>query len=296
MDKYQDLIGMKFGRLTVLQRTDDRITKSGYKEKMFLCRCDCGAEKVVQSNNLKSGHTTSCGCAKHDTGEKIRHDLTGMKFNRLTVIRPAESSKTKETRWICRCDCGKEVIVQSNNLKSGQVKSCGCYRHEKAVKMHTKHGSAKRNEKRERLYSIWAGMKSRCYGENEPNFHRYGGRGIAVCDEWKDDFSIFRDWAINNGYSPELTIDRIDNSKGYSPDNCRWATSKEQALNRRSNRIITFNGETHSASEWEEILGFPRGTISRRIKKFGWTIDRALTEPIHTKNIGGGKNERREIS
>ena len=286
MGVFQDLTGQQFGKLTVLRRGETAVSKTGRLQTVWVCECACGNEIFVRANNLKSGHTFSCGCAKHEIGEKLAHDLTGMKFNRLTVIRPAEKSKTGETRWVCLCDCGKEIIVQSNNLKSGQVKSCGCYRHERAVETHTTHGGANVDGKRTKLYSIWVGMRQRCYYKNDAEYSNYGGRGITVCDEWKDDFSAFRDWALANGYNHGLTIDRIDNDKGYSPENCRWAGAVEQARNRRSNLTITFNGETHIAIEWEEILGFPRGTLSRRIKSCGWPIERALTEPIHTENRG----------
>lgn len=126
-------------------------------------------------------------------------------------------------------------------------------------------------------------MLGRCRDKNNKD---YGGRGITVCDEWESSFPSFREWALSSGYKHGLTIDRIDNNKGYSPDNCRWVGAKEQALNRRSNRIATFNGETHTFYEWDEILGFTRGTISQRVTSRGWSIERALTEPIHTQNRG----------
>lgn len=276
MARYQDLTGMRFGRLTVLRRGEDNVAKSGRHEKTWVCKCDCGRDTIAQSNNLKSGHTVSCGCARKDIGEKLTQDLTGMRFNRLTVIRPAEKSRTGETRWVCRCDCGKETIVQSNNLKSGLVKSCGCYRHDYLVEAHTIHG-----ETGTRLYNIWTKMRDRCDDKNNKN---YGGRGILVCKEWNESFESFRDWAIANGYREDLTIDRIDNNKGYSPDNCRWTGVKEQARNRRSNRVITFNGETHILVEWAEITGLPRSTLYNRIVKYSWPIERALTEPFHEKN------------
>lgn len=259
----------------------ETLIKMPSRQVMWVCKCDCGKEMLAQANNLKSGHTISCGCAKQEIGEKLTHDLTGQKFTRLTVIRPAEKSRTGETRWVCRCDCGKETIVQSNNLKSGLVKSCGCYRTDYLSEAHTKHGGAKRQGKRTKLYSIWIGMRRRCFDESSPSYPNYGGRGITICPEWKDDFSAFRSWAVKNGYKPNLSIDRIDNDGGYSPENCRWADARTQALNRRSNRHITFNGETHTAYEWDIILGFKRGTISRRVASFGWPIERALTEPIH---------------
>lgn len=210
---------------------------------------------------------------------------TGKKYGLLTVIERA-NSKNGETKWICQCDCGRKTVVRGRNLTSGAIKSCGCLRKERAAEGHTTHGASKENGKRSKLYSIWIGMRRRCYNKNSINYNDYGLRGITVCDDWKDDFEKFKEWALSSGYDPTLTIDRIENDKGYSPENCRWIGSKAQARNRRSNNVITFNGETHTAVEWEEKLGFSRGTISKRIKSRGWSVERALTEPIHAENRG----------
>ncbi len=212
-------------------------------------------------------------------------DKTGKKYGLLTVIERADS-KNGETRWICQCYCGRKTVVRGGNLTSGAIKSCGCLRKERATEGHTTHGASKENGKRSKLYSIWIGMRRRCYDENSINYNYYGLRGITVCDDWKDDFEKFKEWALSSGYDSTLTIDRIENDKGYSPENCRWIGAKEQARNRRSNNVITFNGETHTAVEWEEKLGFSRGTISRRIRSRGWSVERALTEPIHAENRG----------
>lgn len=268
MSKFVDRTGQRYGKLTVVERT-----QGNGKGVYWRCRCDCGNEVIVQSNNLHSGHTTSCGCARVEFGKSLLQDLTDMKFGRLTVLSLAEKSRTGETRWVCRCDCGKETIVQANNLKSGLVKSCGCARHEKLVEMHTIHG-----ERGTRLYNIWAKMRDRCHDKSNMT---YGGRGITICPEWDDSYTAFRNWALNNGYSDKLTIDRIDNDKGYFPENCRWVDAKAQARNRRSNRLYTYNGETLIAKEWEERYGLPRGRLRERIETLGWPIERALTEPIH---------------
>jgi len=199
-------------------------------------------------------------------------DLTGQRFGRLTVIKRAENKYGRAT-WLCQCDCGNQKEVQSWNLVSGQTKSCGCnhYSHDIQKDKALRHGSSY-----DRLYTIWIGMKQRCYYAKHKQFKHYGGRGITVCDEWKDDFQAFHDWSTSHGYSNNLTIDRIDNDKGYSPDNCRWVSMKEQNNNRRNNRNIEFNGEIHSISEWSVITGIPRTTIRNRINR-GWTIEKTLT-------------------
>lgn len=161
-------------------------------------------------------------------------DLTGQRFGRLVVVGRAGSDKHYHTKWKCRCDCGKETIVQGTSLESGNTKSCSCLKDETAKITRTIHGKST-----SRLHKVWAGMKERCSNPQNNRYHQYGGRGITVCDDWKNNFQAFYDWAMANGYDEnaprgQCTIDRIDNDKGYCPDNCRWVNMKIQRHNQRN--------------------------------------------------------------
>lgn len=195
-------------------------------------------------------------------------DLTGLRFGRLLVIRRAENDIAGRTMWLCKCDCGNEKIVYGSHLKNG-VKSCGCYRKEKT----TTHGG-----KGTRVHRIWENMKARCYNHNNTAYRRYGGRGIAICAEWKT-FDKFRDWAMSSGYSDELTIDRIDPDGNYCPENCRWVTNKVQQNNLTTNHMLQYNGLNLSIAQWAEKCGIPYTTLLGRISR-GWSVEKALTTPV----------------
>ena len=155
-------------------------------------------------------------------------DLPGQRFGRLVVIKRGEAASGSKAQWICKCDCGKTVLVRHDHLRSGAVVSCGCWRREEIRQRHLTHDGT-----HTRLFRIWGGMKNRCYNPNNGSYTRYGGRGITVCDEWLHSFVAFRDWSLAHGYTDDLSIDRIDNEKGYAPDNCRWIPMAEQSKNRR---------------------------------------------------------------
>ena len=208
-------------------------------------------------------------------------DLTGQRFGRLTVIERTNQSPGEEVRWLCKCSCGKTVEVDAKSLRKGKTKSCGCYRKDATSSRFRKHGATVRDKKTPdyRIYSIWRGMLDRCYRQGNHRYKLYGGRGISVCDEWHD-FATFQRWAMENGYKDGLTIDRIDNQKGYSPENCQWATPLEQTRNRRITRRITFMGHTMTVREWASMIGVPYEILNQRLTR-GWNIERALTEPVH---------------
>lgn len=198
------------------------------------------------------------------TVKNVKHDLTGQRFGRLVVI-GIDDRNTRKTYFYCQCDCGKVKSIRSDGLLSGAVKSCGCMKREQDRTNLT--ANHKHKMSRTRLYETWQGMKGRCYNPNDTRYDRYGGRGITVCDEWRYDFVVFCDWAMQNGYADNLTIDRIDNDKGYSPDNCRWADTETQCRNRSSNVNITIGKSTRTLTEWCEIFEMDYKTVYARYKR-----------------------------
>lgn len=198
-----------------------------------------------------------------------RLNLEGVRFGHVVAKEYLGNS-----RWVCICDCGNSVIGTVARLKDGRRRSCG-----KCSFRYVNHGTHKGYKIR--LWQIWDDMKTRCNNPNSHNYKHYGGRGIKICSEWLN-FSAFREWSLSHGYADNLTIDRIDNEKGYSPDNCRWVTFKEQANNKRTNHFITYNGETKTIGQWSEATGLTWACIKRRIDA-GWNIEKALNTPSKGK-------------
>lgn len=201
-----------------------------------------------------------------------RKNLVGQVFGMLTVLSPAEKKVYKSggrTQYLCRCSCGEQVTVLTCSLSSGNTKSCGCAGKVRLSIMNTVHGMTGT-----KVYRAWQAMLNRCRNKNLPQYKDWGGRGIRVCKRWHRFENFLEDMGepANN-----QSLDRVDNDGGYSKDNCRWATKKEQVRNKRSNRIIKFNGESKTLIEWAEGLGIDQASLRERISK--WPLDKALTEP-----------------
>ncbi len=201
-------------------------------------------------------------------------DLTGQTFSRLTVLCRAGVDNWGQATWTCLCKCGLKTTVPGGKLRRGHTRSCGCLGVESREQAQLTHGKTST-----RIYSIWSGMKFRCENKDTHAYAHYGGRGINVCLEWQR-FPPFYIWAMAHGYNKKLTIDRRDNNAGYNPDNCRWATRKEQSQNTRANKTITNRrtGETHCISEWSRRLGGSSTLVYKRLLR-GWTPQQAVETP-----------------
>ena len=200
-------------------------------------------------------------------------DITGKRFGRLTVISRSGSNKRGNAKWLCKCDCGNHTTVLGNKLRSGHTQSCGCLHKENFTLSHTKHGM-----KDDALYVVWKSMRARCNDAHSHAYKNYGGRGISVDTVW-DDFGEFRNWAINNGYTHGLEIDRKDNNGDYSPENCRFVSRKENNNNKRNNVFIKYNGRIQTIAQWADELGFKYATLHFRLKHWK-DVERAFTTPL----------------
>lgn len=233
--KVKDRTNEKYGKLTAVRY----IGHEGNKLSLWLCRCECGIEVKVRGASLESGNTTSCGCYNVEVNQNIfnqrREEMNGKIFGRLKVIKAVQGDfgTSTCTHYLCLCDCGNEKVVSGNSLSSGKTKSCGCYTKEVRSTAKTIHDLSSHE-----LYATWNNMLARCYNPNSVGYRNYGGRGISVCDSWRNSVSEFISWSMNNGYKPYLTLDRYpDNNGNYEPGNCRWATAAQQAQNSRNTKL-----------------------------------------------------------
>lgn len=255
----QGWIGQRFGKLVVTSID----TEHGSRLRV-LCRCDCGAAKPVRLAHLRTGATASCGCL---TSIKRDTRFIGKRFGRLVLQEFVERRK-RETYWLAQCDCGKRIRCSVRAVRTGHTRSCGCLRTELSHARMRNHGMAGTP-----TYEVWCGMNWRCGNAEDPD---YGGRGIAVCDRWRDSFENF---LTDMGERPNgMTIDRYPNNDGnYEPGNCRWATAKQQANNRRTNHRVEVNGRSATFAEWESITGISQDVIRHRIVVLGWEPHDAIS-------------------
>lgn len=236
----KDLTGMRFGRLTVCECVGKKA--SGHSE--WVCKCDCGNVRVVDGTNLTRGHTTSCGCVQKKHGKA----KTAIHRKWLTIKKNC-CSEWNDFRifyqWAIVNGYEDGARIAKKRI-SEQYSPMNCY---------VLSAGIVRSREYKRLLNIYRGMMRRTTNSKDDSFANYGGRGIKVCEEWASDFSLFFKWAVENGYSDELSVDRIDVDGDYCPTNCRWADGITQANNRRSNKKITYKGETHTQTQWLRLLG-----------------------------------------
>jgi hypothetical protein len=278
-----DLTDRKFGRYSVLRKDESK--KVGWTT-YWLCECKCGTVKSVAGSVLKNGTVVSCGCYVRD--RKSNHEaLKDMVYGHLTV----ETLIDRENlTWSCRCSCGNEVIATEEEITTREKTHCGCVVEVKKVK----HGLSTTTE-----HHIWYNMRARCNNESNPAYPNYGGRGIKVCPEWDNDVDGLLRFIADVGHRPgkEYSLDRLDNSRGYSPDNVAWRTQVEQMNNTRINAHITLPDEssdtgfrTQTLAEWCREKNMDWDVAWNRIRNLGWTAERALTQPVRKIRSRRSKN------
>lgn len=253
--RVRDLTGMVFGRWTVLGyagRSKTGLTK-------WMCRCKCGTVKAIQGTGFANGHSRSCGCS-YRIG-----DLSGKRFGRWLVLSRAQS-RHRWPMWNCRCECGVNRKVAQNSLVRGTSRSCGCLAAELFGDRRRTHGLSFTPTER-----IWRGMITRCHNPNATSYERYGGRGIIVCERWRNSVLAFvEDMGLRP--SSRHSIDRIDSNGNYEPGNCRWITSGEQRRNRKDVHLLTYCGKTQCLSDWARDLEITRCRLRNLLRCFNGSM------------------------
>ncbi len=276
--------GDRFGKLIYLEDGLQKILPSGQKPRVALCRCDCGNSKEILVLHLTRGRTVSCGdCYLELPKEKV----VGNKYATLTIIKELAPKVAygRHLRFVeAVCDCGKFRKTTLNNIK--RLKSCGCLSKALTLAAKIKHGQSGT-----RIHGIWLNMKRRCDDPKIRNYVYYGGRGIYVCKEWVNDFKVFYEWAMQNGYSDTLTIDRINVNGNYEPSNCRWATYEQQANNKTTTIYCTYKNETLAIADLARKYHIPLKRLWTRLHVLGWDI----TKAIETERLNPVDNFRNKI-
>lgn len=251
----EQYVGQKFNGIEILYihaRDEDDL------ETSCLCRCHCGVQFSVPLWRVVSGVQKSCGtCGSSPTNRpiKVRKDLTGQVFGELTVEGIAGRNTQGRVTYSCICRCGNQTIVASNNLTSGNTKSCGRCNYARSSTAESQRIYAT-PEEAHLADCVYSDMKRRCYDPKFPEYKRYGAVGITMCDEWLKSPKAYVDWCMAHGWKPGLSVDRKDNNKGYSPENCRIGDDILQANNKRNNRRVTVDGVEHTVAEWARITGY----------------------------------------
>lgn len=247
----KNIAGQRFGKLVAVRRDFSKTNKA---HTYWLFDCDCGDTVAVRKNSVMTGAQTTCGCSRDEA------DISGQRFNKWVAIERDISKQGKDPYWFFRCDCGSIESVRKYTVVNNISKACGCMRAENGRNLLTTHGMWGHE-----LYEMWHGMKKRCHDERDRAYKLYGARGIKVCDRWRYNFDLF---VADMGERPQgMSIDRIDNNKGYEPSNCRWATIKQQANNRRDNISVVIDGVSYSTiAEAHRQTGLSISIINREYR------------------------------
>ena len=298
-------VGKQYGCWLVLsenkQAFDEYHEKQSYIHSIWNCECiHCHTQLIKNDVVLKECERKNIQKCKDCPPE----DLTGKRIGRLTVRGPSPRKVWGKNLWICDCDCGNTVEHETGVLnQKNPPQSCGCLQREAASKVgkRTIQDLIDKNKPLskdiKRIHTIWSNMKQRCENPNNRAYSYYGGRGISVCDEWHD-VKIFEEWALQNGYEANLTIDRINTNGNYEPDNCRWITQKAQSNNTRKNKMITYKGKTQSLSDWCTELGLDYFRTKARLNACGYSIEEAFEQEKYyfQKNVQHKGNKANMIT
>lgn len=263
--RFINMTGMMFGRWTVI----DYAGRAKNTKIMWKCQCECGSIKTIEGSQLRGGVSTSCGCSKR------AHNI-GDRYGLLVVLKHEGTYLDgKQSKYLCQCDCGNTKVVWRTSLVNG-TDSCGCLTKDKLHMRHLTHGQSHM-----RVYKVWAAMKDRCLNRNNTHYAEYGGRGISVCQRWLHSYENFIEDMGDR--QPGMTIERLNNSLGYDPTNCVWATRKQQQNNRRACRMITVGGVQKTLMQWCEMAGIGYTTVRGRLLR-GWSPEDALFVSASNKN------------
>lgn len=293
--KIEDLRGQQFGDMLVLELDTDEERERILREKrgkhvvLWKCQCvKCGNISYKTKTELKDiSKRNASGC-----NVCFGDNIIGKKFGRLLVL-PNHKSVNGEIQWECECECGNKIWVTKGKLNSGNTRSCGCLQKDIFKKNRHKNGTIQHGGTLEypRLYNIWSAMKARCNNPNNHAYKYYGGKGVKVDDKWNKNFVYFRDWALENGYRDDLTIDRIDVNGNYEPSNCRWTNYETQANNKSNNKMITYQGKTQSLADWCRELNLEYFKTKARLNTCHMTPEEAFASGYYKNN---GKHELAE--